>query len=358
MAKFKVGDKVIANKKASKIYGITKEGWVGTVEKVDEDGFWARGNGDLFRLGYGYFDLLKPVKQSIHIYTDGKTTTAKLCEGKTVVKTATAKCHPDDEFDFLEGARWAFGRLVNGDEVYRLTQEVKHLQAEIEKLKAELSVNLNDLEWMTEQRDKLQAEVERLKAEQMKTPVFDWDAFKQGKIVVHCDTEEKAKAFLRECEEEGLEWYSGDKPTHITAWEGFKEKTCYRHNCKALVYDSIDYYTQEGYTIVPYTPTKPEPPKYYSGKVVCVESEYPWWTVGKVYEVKDGIIKDNNGIHRLTVKTVNELKNVTLGCAKFIELNDTQGHSPVEIAIHRKGTLRARGFDGDVIADIAACPKC
>ena len=35
--------------------------------------------------------------------------------------------------------------------------------AEIEKLKAELSVNLNDLEWMTEQRDKLQAEVDRIK---------------------------------------------------------------------------------------------------------------------------------------------------------------------------------------------------
>ena len=320
MAKFKVGDKVIANKKASKRYVLTKEGWVGTVEKVGKDEFRARGKlGRFFDLEYDYFDLLKPVKQSIHIYTDGKTTTAKLCEGKTVVKTATAKCHPDDEFDFLEGAICAFGRLVNGDEVYRLTQEVKHLQAEIEKLKAELSVNLNDLEWMTEQRDKLQAEVERLKAEQMKTPVFDWDAFKQGKIVVHCDTEEKAKAFLRECEEEGLKWCSGDKPTYITMWEYAKGKTCYRHDCKGLAHDSIDYYTRKGYTIVPYTPTKPEPPKYYSGKVVCVASGMHH-TKGKIYECKNGILDSDDGEYNsgLPFSSLEELNQFPI--PKFIEL--------------------------------------
>lgn len=324
MAKFKVGDKVIANEKASKRYGITKEGWIGTVEKVFNNVFVARDENEAYTLEYDYFDLLKPVKQSIHIYTDGKTTTAKLCEGKIVVKTATAKCHPDDEFDFLEGARWAFGRLVNGDEVYRLTQEVKHLQAEIEKLKAELSVNLNDLEWMTEQRDKLQAEVERLKAEQMKTSVFDWDAFKQGKIVVHCDTEEKAKAFLRECEEEGLKWYGGDKPTYFATWEDDKEKTCYRHDCKGLVYASIDYYTQKGYTIVPYTPTKPEPPKYYSGKVVCVASGMHH-TKGKIYECKNGILDSDDGYNSgLLFSSLEELNQFPI--PKFIELVEECRH--------------------------------
>ena len=39
----------------------------------------------------------------------------------------------------------------------------------------------------------------------------------------------------------------------------------------------------------------PEKPKYYNGKVVCVKSPYRWWTVGKVYEVKDGIITADDG---------------------------------------------------------------
>lgn len=35
---------------------------------------------------------------------------------------------------------------------------------------------------------------------------------------------------------------------------------------------------------------EPPKPKYYNGKVVCIRTAYPWWTVGKVYEVKNGVI--------------------------------------------------------------------
>lgn len=49
------------------------------------------------------------------------------------------------------------------------------------------------------------------------------------------------------------------------------------------------------------TPEKPEPPKSYNGKVVCVSNGYsgritiPGYTVGKIYEVKDGCITADNG---------------------------------------------------------------
>ena len=43
--------------------------------------------------------------------------------------------------------------------------------------------------------------------------------------------------------------------------------------------------------------TKPEPPKYFNGKVVCVKSDGDF-TVGKVYEIVDGIIRDNSGMKR------------------------------------------------------------
>lgn len=43
-------------------------------------------------------------------------------------------------------------------------------------------------------------------------------------------------------------------------------------------------------------PADPEKPKYYNGKMVCVENGgYYWWTVGKIYEYKDGIVTVDDG---------------------------------------------------------------
>ena len=50
----------------------------------------------------------------IVITTDGTITTAKLYENGKCTKTAEAKCnHKVDDFDFNEGAKWAFSRLVD-----------------------------------------------------------------------------------------------------------------------------------------------------------------------------------------------------------------------------------------------------
>lgn len=41
---------------------------------------------------------------------------------------------------------------------------------------------------------------------------------------------------------------------------------------------------------------EPEKPKYYNGKMVCVDNGgYYWWTVGKIYEYKDGIVTADDG---------------------------------------------------------------
>ena len=39
----------------------------------------------------------------------------------------------------------------------------------------------------------------------------------------------------------------------------------------------------------------PEKPEAYNGRMICAESPYPWWTVGKIYEVVDGRITANDG---------------------------------------------------------------
>lgn len=58
-------------------------------------------------------DILEPVSENkIIITTDGKTTTAKLYDGKKFVKSAKAVCSPDDKFDFNIGAAIAFERLT------------------------------------------------------------------------------------------------------------------------------------------------------------------------------------------------------------------------------------------------------
>lgn len=59
---------------------------------------------------------------------------------------------------------------------------------------------------------------------------------------------------------------------------------------------------------------KIETPKYYSGKVVCVESDYPYdFTVGKVYTFEDGVVKDNRGASRYVghkIKDLSEIKKI------------------------------------------------
>ena len=43
-------------------------------------------------------------------------------------------------------------------------------------------------------------------------------------------------------------------------------------------------------------PVDLEKPKYYNGKMVCVENGgYSWWTVGKIYEYKDGVVTADDG---------------------------------------------------------------
>lgn len=43
-------------------------------------------------------------------------------------------------------------------------------------------------------------------------------------------------------------------------------------------------------------PKEPEKPKYYNGKMVCVNNGgYFWWTIGKIYEYKDGVVTADDG---------------------------------------------------------------
>lgn len=61
--------------------------------------------------------------QKIVITTDGKTTLARLFDGKTMVKRAEAKCAPSDVFDFGIGAELAVKRLMGAKPVTEPAEE-------------------------------------------------------------------------------------------------------------------------------------------------------------------------------------------------------------------------------------------
>ena len=78
------------------------------------------------------------------------------------------------------------------------------------------------------------------------------------------------------------------------------------------------------------TETAPEPPKpkYYTGKVVCVKSGYPWWTVGKVYGIVDGTITANDGYKYCGYISAEDARHAgrTVGGAPFP--GSDAGHNP------------------------------
>lgn len=96
---------------------------------------------------------LVKVEQKIVITTDGKTTTAKLYDGKKIIETAEAKCSPSDKFDFAIGAKLAFERLTDSK-----TEEETEFALEKQKLLVELQnfadLNNDEIDWKTTNQEK------------------------------------------------------------------------------------------------------------------------------------------------------------------------------------------------------------
>lgn len=141
MTKFKVGDRVRAIKIIDDKEEVVNQ--IGTIidinNRIDRfcvefDNYIGGHGGSLIRdilgknghcLWCDHDDLEFAEFEKIVITTDGKTTTAKFYHGKTVCKTATTKCSPDDKFDFVEGAKIAFDRLTDRETHKSETGKIK-----------------------------------------------------------------------------------------------------------------------------------------------------------------------------------------------------------------------------------------
>lgn len=145
--KFKVGDKVrvrtdlkegwryyMADKKESNVLATPMsklKGQVVTISKIIDHQYAIK---ECANAGIGVFRWVdemfesEPIKsfdrKKIVITTDGTETHARLYEENKLVKTATAKCSPEDTFDFAAGARIAFSRLFEEGEATKPRIEV------------------------------------------------------------------------------------------------------------------------------------------------------------------------------------------------------------------------------------------
>ena len=134
--KYRVGDKVrIVSEWREGCYQNKKgemDKWLGkvmTIRSVDYYNLCYRMNEDKGERGglgwYWYENSIEGLvcgEKKIVITSDGEKTLARLYDGNKVIKTATAKCSPDDKFSFETGAKIAFERLFDSEE----KEEPKH----------------------------------------------------------------------------------------------------------------------------------------------------------------------------------------------------------------------------------------
>lgn len=212
MSKFKVGDKVriLDGSKINNYFGNWADGMkkhvgeictIQNVYKSDElTGYYMK------EIGYMWDERGleriedKPKNQKIVITHDGKMTTAKFYDGKKVVKTATARCCSSDEFDFNIGAAIALERLTGCAH--------GHLESTLD----------SDLQW---------------------------NRFMASKIALKVP-KEKFEKFLKECEERGLRWCTGEQATDWNPIKGtgytFEKYVYMYHDEDGLLYDKDPCY--------------------------------------------------------------------------------------------------------------------
>lgn len=124
MAKYKIGDKVrIVDYRTYRMNDFGKmDKWLGkvmTIRDLSSPGYWMREDyGE--NNGYGWLwddDMISGLAEpewepyTVELRFDGMITTATLKRGGRDVKTAEARCNPEDTYSRAEGARVAVERL-------------------------------------------------------------------------------------------------------------------------------------------------------------------------------------------------------------------------------------------------------
>jgi hypothetical protein len=233
-------------------------------------------------------DMFEPVNtQKIVITSDGVETLARLYDGNKVIKTATAKCSPEDTFDFEVGAKLAYDRLMAKTISEALAKTDSNIVRRFVDALGNKKPDPAEKKWRVVDRRAKVGDYIRIKG----TP-FPFN--RDGEIL--------------KVDRVGYNIVSVYGRNHKRNTGGANTLWNYWIKTECEVVEPVE-----------------EKPKYYNGKVVCVEksAHYMAYTVGKVYEFKDGRVKIDNGniipaVGKKAVSSVDEWNNSPDTYAKFI----------------------------------------
>lgn len=99
--------------------------------------------------------------------------------------------------------------------------------------------------------------------------MFDFEKWKNKKVVMHCKTKEEAEAFCKEMHEAGLAWYLGQRYSKFNYFEEYKQNTCYHFN--KGVYGDIKDYIRMGFKILEYSDYMDKPKEEQPTRRKCLE---------------------------------------------------------------------------------------
>lgn len=99
---------------------------------------------------------------------------------------------------------------------------------------------------------------------------FDFGAWKDKKVCMHCKTRQEAEDFCREMDRAGLRWSSGNSYLSWSCFDPYKEQTCYCFN--KGTYDSTVYAKGKGYTILEWSDYRSTEPKEEQEKTMAPKS--------------------------------------------------------------------------------------
>ena len=121
------------------------------------------------------------------------------------------------------------------------------------------------------------------------------EMFKNERVVVHCDTKEKAKKFLKLLHNNGFKWQGGDNLLYFYNWDEYKEETCYcksEYNGTRVKYSFKRWYAEHGYKVIEF--------EDFMGDNFKLSYLEP----GHVIELKEGtkmlVIKHGDGLSGIT----------------------------------------------------------
>lgn len=127
---------------------------------------------------------------------------------------------------------------------------------------------------------------------------FDWDKFKDNKIIVHCRTQKSWDNFLEECEKRDIKWNSDDRATYCSKyWLNYKDQSSIvkgLYGAYGMTNTSLEWHRKEMPTAAVYDWTS----KKYVDKPVEEKKveDKPTYKVGDRVKLKSGLFMGKTGV--------------------------------------------------------------